>query len=81
MKKSSGLNTFRMHCIVDDQHPHKCIPFVQVGEGSLQCNGDCVLHESVRAVGELERVESIREGGDDVARHDDWSAMFGSHSV
>jgi hypothetical protein len=50
--------------VVDEQHPHICIPFVQVAKGSVQCNGDCVVCGSVRVVGELERVECVREGGD-----------------
>ena len=52
--------------VVDEQYPHICIPFVQVGEGSVQCNGDCVVRGSVRAVGELERVECVGEGGGDM---------------
>lgn len=39
-----------------------CIPFVQVGEGSVQCNGDCFVRRSVRVVGELERVECVSGG-------------------
>jgi hypothetical protein len=37
------------------RNPHKDIPFVQVGDCSVQFNGDCFVRGSVRAVGELER--------------------------
>ena len=32
----------------------------------MQCNGDCDVSGSVRAVGDLERVECVCEGGGDV---------------
>ena len=49
--------------VVDEQHPHICVLFVQMGEDTVQCHGDCVVHGSVEAVGKLERSEVMCRRG------------------
>ena len=45
--------------MVNEQHSHIGVPFVQVGKGSVECNRDCVICGSVEAVCELEWVQGV----------------------
>ena len=55
--------------VINEQHSYICIHFVQVGEGSVECNRDCVICGSVGAVCVLEWVQCVWDEGVDVS-HD-----------
>ena len=51
--------TMELNAVVNEQHSHIGVPFVQVRKGSVECNRDCVICGSVGAVCELEWVQCM----------------------
>jgi len=43
-----------------------CVTLLQVGEGSVNCQGDDVIRRSVGTVCKLKGVQGFRKGGADV---------------
>ena len=49
--------------VVNEQHCNIGVPLIQMGEGSVECNRDCILYRSVGVVCKLEWVEGIWADG------------------
>ena len=63
--------------VVNEQHFHVGVPFVQVRKGSVECNIDCVICGSVGVVCELEWVQGVWDEGVDVSKDQPFKAFHG----
>ena len=61
--------------VVNEQHSHIGVPFVQVGEGSVECNRDCIICGSVGVVCELEWVQGVWDDGVDLSHDQPFKAL------
>ena len=61
--------------VLNEQHSHVGVPFVQVGKGSVECNRDYVIFGSLGVVCELEWVQGVWVDDVDVSHDQPFKAF------